>query len=219
MTAKLVNRTVNTGPGGENDPNRPLASIDVSENAPEPISVLASSPAPLPASALPWLGDVAPARTRKLYFSEKLEDPKDPNSPTTFFITLEGERPMPFDPNSDVPNIVVKQGDVENWVIENRSNELHAFHIHQIHFLLLDWNGIPVNEPFLRDTINVPFHDGKSPGYPNVTLRMDFRDPGIAGTFPYHCHLLDHEDNGMMGMLRVEPANVALQDTSAKATE
>jgi FtsP/CotA-like multicopper oxidase with cupredoxin domain len=219
VTAKLVNRTVNTGPGGENDPNRPLASIDVSENAPEPISVLASSPAPLPASALPWLGDVAPARTRKLYFSEKLEDPKDPNSPTTFFITLEGERPMPFDPNSDVPNIVVKQGDVENWVIENRSNELHAFHVHQIHFLLLDWNGIPVNEPFLRDTINVPFHDGKSPGYPNVTLRMDFRDPGIAGTFPYHCHLLDHEDNGMMGMLRVEPANVALQDTSAKATE
>jgi FtsP/CotA-like multicopper oxidase with cupredoxin domain len=82
---------------------------------------------------------------------------------------------------------------------------LHAFHIHQIHFLLLNWNGIQVNEPFLRDTINVPFYDEKSSGYPYVTLRMDFRDPSVVGTFPYHCHLLDHEDNGMMGMIRVEP--------------
>jgi FtsP/CotA-like multicopper oxidase with cupredoxin domain len=37
-------------------------------------------------------------------------------------------------------------------------------------------------------------------------LRMDFRDPAIVGTFPYHCHLLDHEDAGMMGVVRVEPA-------------
>jgi hypothetical protein len=61
-----------------------------------------------------------------------------------------------------------------------------------------------VNEPFLRDTINVPFWDGKSK-YPSVKLRMDFRDPSIVGTFPYHCHLLEHEDGGMMGLVRVEP--------------
>lgn len=205
VSATLVDRTVNTGPGGENDPNRPLATIVTSQDAPEPTSALATSPAPLAAPALKWLGDVAPARTRKLYFSEKLEDPNDPNSPTTFYITLEGQTPTPFDPASDVPSIIVKQGDVEDWVIENRSNELHAFHIHQIHFLLLYWNGIPVNEPFLRDTINVPFYDGKTPPYPTVTLRMDFRDPSVIGTFPYHCHLLDHEDNGMMGLIRVDP--------------
>jgi FtsP/CotA-like multicopper oxidase with cupredoxin domain len=53
---------------------------------------------------------------------------------------------------SGVPDIVVKQGDVEDWMIENRSTELHAFHIHQIHFMMLEWSGVPVNEPFLRDT-------------------------------------------------------------------
>jgi len=48
--------------------------------------------------------------------------------------------------------------------------------------------------------------DGKSPAYPSVTLRMDFRDPNSVGTFVYHCHLLEHEDGGMMGAIRVEPA-------------
>ena len=89
-------------------------------------------------------------------------------------------------------------------MVENWTNELHAFHIHQIHFMLLEWFGLPVNEPFLRDTINVPFWDGKTTKYPSVKLRMDFRDPSILGTFPYHCHLLEHEDGGMMGLVRVE---------------
>ena len=90
---------------------------------------------------------------------------------------MDGETPKVFDPSSTVPNIVVQQGDVEDWIIENRSQELHAFHIHQIHFMLLEWYGLPVNEPFLRDTINVPFWNGKSKVYPMVKLRMDFRDP------------------------------------------
>ncbi len=33
---------------------------------------------------------------------------------------------------------------------------------------------------------------------------MDFRDPNTVGTFVYHCHLLEHEDGGMMGLIRVE---------------
>jgi len=94
---------------------------------------------------------------------------------------------------------------VEDWIIENRSQELHAFHIHQIHFMLLDWNGVPINEPFLRDTVNVAYWDGNSPVYPSVKLRMDFRDPRITGTFVYHCHLVEHEDGGMMGTIRVLP--------------
>jgi len=141
-----------------------------------------------------------------LYFSEKLEDSGNPNSATTFYITVDGQTPAPFDPASNVPNIVVRQGDVEDWIIENRSTELHAFHIHQIHFLLLDWSGIPVNESFVRDTVNVPFFNGRMLKYPSVRLRMDFRDPNTVGTFMYHCHLLEHEDGGMMGLIRVEPA-------------
>jgi FtsP/CotA-like multicopper oxidase with cupredoxin domain len=201
----LVTRTVDTGQGGENDPNRALATIAARMDAPEPQAMLPGSAEPLPAAPRPWLGDVAPARVRRLYFSEKLEDPNNPNSATTFYITVEGQTPAPYDPNSDVPNIVVKQGDVEDWIIENRSTELHAFHIHQLHFMLLDWSGTPVNEPFLRDTVNVPYYRPSSLTYPSVRVRMDFRDPNTVGTFVYHCHLLEHEDGGMMGTIRVEP--------------
>jgi FtsP/CotA-like multicopper oxidase with cupredoxin domain len=206
MKETLLTRSVNTGAGGENDPVRPLATIVSTRDSRDPQSRLTASPEPLARPSLPWLGTVAPTRTRKLYFSEVLQDPKDPNSPTTFFITVDGATPVLFDSNSAVPNIVVRQGDVEDWIIENRSQELHAFHIHQIHFMLTEWFGVPVNEPFLRDTINVPFWDGKSAKFPSVRLRMDFRNPEIVGTFPYHCHLLEHEDGGMMGLVRVEPS-------------
>jgi FtsP/CotA-like multicopper oxidase with cupredoxin domain len=203
----LVTRTVDTGAGGENDPNRALATIRSSQDAKELHSKLTTSPQPLPVSQLVWLGNVTPIRKRRLYFSEKLLDPNNPNSATTFYITVDGQTPAPFDPQSGIPNIVAKQGTVEDWIIENRSNELHAFHIHQIHFMLLDYLGKPVNEPFLRDTVNVPYFDGKALEYPSVRLRMDFRDPNVVGVFPYHCHLLEHEDGGMMGLVRVESAD------------
>lgn len=206
VTALLVTRTVDTGQGGENDPNRALVSLVTEPDAPEPRSRLSSSPTPLPAPALPWLGNVAPVRVRKLYFSEKLTDPGNPNSATEFYITVDGQAPKPFDPNSDVPDIIAQQGTVEDWIVENRSTELHAFHIHQLHFLLLDWSGKPIDEPFLRDTVNVPYFNGRMLQYPSVRLRMDFRDPNSVGTFVYHCHLLEHEDGGMMGIIRVEPA-------------
>jgi FtsP/CotA-like multicopper oxidase with cupredoxin domain len=204
--ALLVTRTVDTGQGGENDPNRALASIVAASDAPEPQSKLPGPPTPLPTPALPWLGDVQPVRVRKFYFSEKLTNPKDPNSATTFYITEDGKTPAPFDPASSTPDIVAHQGDVEDWIIENRSTELHAFHIHQVHFMLIDWSGQPVNEPFLRDTVNVPFFTDRMLQYPSVRLRMDFRDPNTVGTFVYHCHLLEHEDGGMMGTIRIEPA-------------
>jgi FtsP/CotA-like multicopper oxidase with cupredoxin domain len=203
----LVTRTVDTGPGGENDPNRALASITAASDAPEPQSVLPSHPKPLPPARLPWIGNVPPVRVRKLYFSEKLQNPNDPTSAVEFYLTVDGQTPKPFDPSSPMPNIVVRQGTVEDWIIENRSPELHAFHIHQLHFEVVDWNGVPVNEPFLRDTVNVPYYNGRMLEYPSVRLRMDFRDPNIVGTFPFHCHILDHEDAGMMGTVKVLPAD------------
>jgi FtsP/CotA-like multicopper oxidase with cupredoxin domain len=203
-SALLVTRTVDTGSGGENDPNRAIATIVAQPDAPEPESILSASPAALTAPQLPWLGSITPVRTRRLYFSEKLLDPNNPTSATEFYVTVDGQKPEPFDPKSG-PNIVAKQGTVEDWIIENRSSELHAFHIHQLHFLLLDYRGRAVNEPFLRDTVNVPYYDGKALEYPSVRVRMDFRDPNTVGEFVYHCHLLEHEDGGMMGLIRVEP--------------
>jgi FtsP/CotA-like multicopper oxidase with cupredoxin domain len=206
VTGLLVTRSVDTGPGGENDPNRAIATITASQDAPEPRSTLAASAGQLPRPSLPWLGNVTPVRTRRLYFSEKLLDPNKATSATEFYLTVDGQTPAPFDPQSGVPNIIAKQGTVEDWIVENRSSELHAFHIHQLHFLLLDYLGRPVNEPFLRDTVNVPYYNGRTLIYPSVKLRMDFRDPNTVGTFVYHCHLLEHEDGGMMGLIRVEPA-------------
>jgi FtsP/CotA-like multicopper oxidase with cupredoxin domain len=206
VTGLFVTRTVDTGQGGENDPNRALALVIPEGDAPELHSSLSTAPLPLPTPAMPWLGSVTPVRVRRLYFSEKLEKPDDPNSATTFYITVDGQTPTAFDPASDLPNIVVKQGEVEDWIVENRSAELHAFHIHQIHFLLMEYSGVPIDEPFLRDTINVPYFNHRGLSYPSVKLRMDFRDPNTVGTFVYHCHLLEHEDGGMMGLIRVEPA-------------
>jgi FtsP/CotA-like multicopper oxidase with cupredoxin domain len=205
VPALFVTRTVDTGQGGENDPNRALASIVASEDAPEPESRLPTESKPLAPPTLPWLGDVQPVRVRRLYFSEKLSDPNNPNSATEFYLTVDGQTPVPFDPASTTPDIEVRQGDVEDWIIENRSTELHAFHIHQLHFMLMDWSGAPVNEPFLRDTVNVPYYADRMLHYPSVRLRMDFRNPNTVGTFVYHCHLLEHEDGGMMGTVRVLP--------------
>jgi hypothetical protein len=52
--------------------------------------------------------------------------------------------------------------------------------------------------------VNVAYWDGASRVYPGVKLRIDFRDPNTVGTFVYHCHLLEHEDGGMMGTIRVD---------------
>jgi FtsP/CotA-like multicopper oxidase with cupredoxin domain len=218
-TGLLVTRTVDTGPGGENDPNRALAEIVASSTAPEPRSTLQRMPQPLPPPRETWPGEVEPVRVRHLYFSEKLADPNDPQSAVEFYLTVDGQTPKMFDMNSEIPNIVAQQGTVEDWIIENRSSELHAFHIHQLHFLLLQYMGHNVRENFLRDTINVPYFNGHTLSYPSVRLRMDFRDPNTVGTFPYHCHLLEHEDKGMMGSIRVDPAEVKSSPTSQAAED
>ncbi len=216
-TGMLVTKSVDTGPGGENDPNRALAHIVATADAPEPRSQLASSPPPLPPPSRPWLGDVLPVRVRHLYFSEKLDNPDDPTSAVEFYLTVEGQTPKMFDMSSTTPNMVAQQGTVEDWIIENRTSELHAFHIHQLHFLLLDYNGISVHENFLRDTVNVPYYNGRQLAYPSVRVRVDFRGPNVVGTFPYHCHLLEHEDKGMMGTIEVVPPSSPLGRTSSAA--
>jgi FtsP/CotA-like multicopper oxidase with cupredoxin domain len=242
VEAQLITEAVETGPPGDadaaapattattpaadddNTPRRPLARIVTNANLDK--NVPSSSQDVLPAyrgqpentSSFPPLAEITPVRQRRIYFSEKPIDPRKPNGPMQFFITEEGHTPKVFDPSSGVPDIVVHQGDVEDWLIENRSSETHAFHIHQTHFLVLERHGVPVHEPYLRDTINVAYWDGFTPDYPSIKLRMDFRDPAIVGTFPYHCHILQHEDGGMMGLIRVEPAqnNAGPPRSSAK---
>ena len=73
------------------------------------------------------------------------------NGPTQYFITVPGQKPSVFHMD-DPPAIVTNTGAVEDWTIENRAGEAHAFHIHQLHFLVMAINGVPVQNPELQDT-------------------------------------------------------------------
>ena len=143
---------------------------------------------------------LAPTATRKLYFSEEFGGT---NGPIQFYVTVDGQKQQVFEPN-EKPVITTKVGAVEDWTIENRALETHAFHIHQIHFQMLEVDGKPVPAEDFRDTIEIPYWSGTGP-YHSVKVRMDFRDPTIAGTFVFHCHILLHEDLGMMHKILVEP--------------
>jgi FtsP/CotA-like multicopper oxidase with cupredoxin domain len=234
-SAKVKNATLytlkfNTGPGGDNDPTRPLASIQLvsptttaSKNS-KASQVAASQPAKMPeVSGAPGperfegLASAKITAKRKLYFSETA--PVD-NQEQTFFITVDGAMPVAFNP-SNPPAITTTQGSVEDWVVENRTSEEHSFHIHQIHFLLLAIDGqpLPAGQQQYLDMVNVPFWKGRGHPFPSVKVRMDFRGPDI-GDFVYHCHILEHEDNGMMAIIRVLPATASNQalPTAQRAT-
>ena len=200
--AQLVTLKYDTGPDGAATPYRVIANIRSSAAAP-------SAPSKMPAASVPGqdfrgLDSLKPARQRKLYFSEERPDLQDPTQQPRYYITVDGQTPKLFDMDSTKPDIVAEQGTVEDWIIENRAREAHVFHIHQLHFQLLERNGRPVQDAALRDTIDLPFWDGKGE-YPSVRLRMDFRSKEIAGAFVFHCHILEHEDGGMMGSIQVKP--------------
>jgi FtsP/CotA-like multicopper oxidase with cupredoxin domain len=201
-TATLFTLNIDTGPDGDNDPTRPLVTIKASKDAPEPPLVMGHTTSLPPAERFAGLSEMMPTAHRKLYFSEVLSDPSDPNSPTNFYITVDGATPVLFDP-SNPPAIITKQGAVEDWTIENRALENHEFHIHQIHFLVLEKDGKSVDDNQYLDTVQVPYWSGTGP-YPSVKVRMDFRGETV-GDFVYHCHILGHEDSGMMAIIRVLP--------------
>ena len=205
--AQLVSSSYDTGPDGSANPDRVIANIVARDNSPDTESVDSTSPAGSEAWQFSGLEGVRPARVRKLYFSEDREDLRTPGKPPKYFITVEGKTPKIFDMNFRKPDITVRQGVVEDWIIENHAREAHVFHIHQLHFQLVGRDADSVAEPMLRDTIDLPFWDGKG-AYPSVRLRMDFRAPEIAGTFLFHCHILEHEDAGMMGTVEVLKAGV-----------
>jgi len=205
---KAIFQTLNidTGPAGDDDPTRPLAVIQTS-SAPVslPVTETASATASIAGNRFAGLATATATAKRTLYFSEVISDPSDPSSPTNFFITVDGATPTLFDPNNP-PAITTTQGSVEDWTIQNRSPENHEFHLHQVHFMLLAVNGVPVppSQQQFYDMFQVPYWSGSGP-YPSITVRADFRGPDI-GDFVYHCHILGHEDNGMMAIIRVLPA-------------
>ncbi len=191
------------GPTGNPNPPQQLIKI-FGTNDPKQKVHPAPPPTKPPADRQRFAGLLTqvPTTARRLYFSEQFAGS---NGPSQFFITVQGQKPRVFHMD-DPPAITTQIGAVEDWTIENHAGEAHDFHIHQLHFLLMAINGVPVQNPELYDTFPIPNWPGSGP-YPSITVRMDFRDPQIAGTFVFHCHILDHEDAGMMEKIQVNPAN------------
>ncbi len=95
-----------------------------------------------------------------------------------------------FDPNR--VDITTQLGSTEDWVIRNTSPMDHPFHLHVWPFRVIERSDGSALPSGWKDTVNVPA--GQS-----VRLRIPFRD--IPGKAVYHCHILDHEDLGMMGII------------------
>jgi FtsP/CotA-like multicopper oxidase with cupredoxin domain len=110
-------------------------------------------------------------------------------------------------------DVAVPDGATEIWELHNRSGTPHSFHPHLIHFQILDIDG-SAPPPVLAgwtDTVYVA---------PGSTVRIIGRfegEPDDDNPFMFHCHILQHEDAGMMGqfVLTDEPATSAVADRSA----
>jgi suppressor of ftsI len=143
---------------------------------------------PLPATLLPVtdLRTAAVDRTREITFEVM---PAGPTTEQSHYL-MNGR---PFDMTR--VDASVKLGTLEEWTIRNPTDEWHPFHIHVNPFQVLAVNGEPVLPRYFEDTVNVP------PGG-SITMRTRFRD--FTGRYVYHCHLLFHEDDGMMGVVDVQ---------------
>jgi FtsP/CotA-like multicopper oxidase with cupredoxin domain len=217
--AQLITQGINTGPLGDDDPQRPLATIQLVDDAPSVGSdgiVPAFKSVSISSQRFAGLASAPVAAHRVVYFDENCAPLSMGCTPNKFFMAVVGKPEHIFDPNLP-PDIVATQGTVEQWIIENRAGENHEFHFHQLHFLVQSQNNFEINgsvqSPAVTgqylDMIQVPYWDGNpNHPYPSVTVLIDFRGKDI-GDFVFHCHILGHEDLGMMNIIRVQLPSTA----------
>jgi FtsP/CotA-like multicopper oxidase with cupredoxin domain len=176
---RLISRCVDTGPAG--DPNPAVILADIVPRSPARESALKSSENSLNPDF----------KTLNLDTEE--------TAPPRFIATFTEDR-RGFYINGEkfaadaAPMVRTKAGSYEHWRIVNATDELHPMHIHQVHFLAYAENGRPIADPMWLDTVNVPYRG-------SVDVIMDFTDPVIKGMSVFHCHLLNHEDKGMMAKI------------------
>jgi FtsP/CotA-like multicopper oxidase with cupredoxin domain len=216
----LVTRAVDTGCAGDKVPERTLALITA---APTATPSMAARPvlAPSVPSLFSHLIDRKTDRERTIALAEYPRPGSDDQ--TDFYIAERkpGAVLRPYEMGS-APAITVNGGTTEEWVVENWTNELHAFHMHQLHFRVLEVDGKKQSDPQLLDVVNVPYATpsdvtgATGPIVPGrVRIKLYFPEE-LAGDIPFHCHLVDHEDNGMMAVLRILPRQAS---TGARKTE
>ncbi|MBV8490229.1 MAG: multicopper oxidase family protein [Candidatus Eremiobacteraeota bacterium] len=174
------------GPLGGANPAQVLGTMT---NA-APAVPFVPAPGPTPASYGTYEKPIgtAYAQQRTVFFSEN-------PAGTVFYLNGKSYHP------NDKPMFVARAGTVERWTLYNFTQEAHAFHIHQVHFIQQDVNGKKQPQVWW-DTINLPAALPR--GKPSIVhVLVDFRDPIVRGTFLFHCHILQHEDLGMMAKIAV----------------
>ena len=177
------------------DPAHALADLQFEPHTPD---------APGPAAAIPaTLREIsalgAPAGQKSAVFSERMDmaamhsaGASHNGVPAGMAFLINGAS---FDPQRIT--LTSRRGEVERWSIANRTDMDHPFHLHGTQFQVLEreQGGVATREPYLawRDTVNVQ---------PGETVRIATVQ-SQAGDRMFHCHILEHEDLGMMGTLRV----------------
>jgi FtsP/CotA-like multicopper oxidase with cupredoxin domain len=142
----------------------------------------AVEPAPLPTTLVPFedLRQATIDRVREITFSEVL---------SPFEVLIDGRA---FDP--DRVDQTVNLGATEEWRLLNTSVDWHPFHIHVNDFQVISVNGQEVEPYSWEDTTPIPANG-------EIVIRSRFLD--FPGKVVFHCHILDHEDRGMMGVVEV----------------
>lgn len=167
--------------GFESDPEVVMGHV-ISEGAPE-------QPRPLPTTLFPSVDlRTLPVDTKR-EFTLSIQQTHDPNEP---LFLIDGEA---FDENR--VDVVTQLDAVEEWTIVNPSNDFHPFHIHINDIQTVAVNGEPVDNFGYEDTVLVPPRGG------SMTFRTRFED--FTGKLVWHCHILRHEERGMMQVIEIRP--------------
>ena len=208
----LVSHAVDTGCSGDRVPERRLGILTALPYGTD----AGQSPPTLSSSAPNMFSGLLARKADRTRIVALAEYPRPGDDDQTDFFIAERRPGVAFTPYrmDGAPTITVPADSVEEWTVENWTNEVHAFHIHQVHFRVLSVNGQGIAEPPLLDTVTVPAAAAVdvtkttrvAPG--QVRIRLYFPE-AFAGDIPFHCHLVDHEDNGMMGVVRVVPRSMS----------
>lgn len=192
---ELKSLAIDTGPQGDTAPEITLMTV-VSQGLPQ---AKRAWPAALP--VVEDFRNLPVARRRTITFQESADG-------NNFFIDS-GNGPVQFDMAR--VDAAIQSGTVEEWTVLNPTGEWHTFHIHQTDFQVTEVNGIARKFVGHQDNVNVAYQADASSPPGQVKLLIDFRDPNIVGKFVYHCHILEHEDGGMMAVAEVvsSPATFA----------
>ncbi|WP_405985594.1 multicopper oxidase family protein [Streptomyces sp. NBC_00872] len=173
-TTELKTLPYNTGPAGNQFPEATLATLVSRGEARTPVK---------PPAAFAPARDLAKAKLaarRTITYTENAAG-------TEYYIN--GKQ---FDPNRI--DFTGQLNTVQEWTVQNNSDEVHSFHVHTNDFQLMSTNGKPQTFYGYQDTVDVPARG-------NIVVRTAFEN--YTGKTVLHCHILNHEDKGMMSVLEL----------------